>query len=185
MLRAFPNVYSRRFHPSSREHVQLAQNVSTGSAAVASTPEQLRETLKKTTVPDLIEKCKAAGISGYSNKRREELIDLLVRKRPRLDDQVHSAGVGRYRPARLCGLRSVPHALVLRCVSTGTLVTSCRRVRRRHLLHHLLLMWTRRNRRYSSRACRHRLHLHYCQLLVKCCTWGLRHVACRWHGTGG
>ena len=91
--------------------LQRAEVAGTGSAATTPTPEQLRETLKKTTVPDLFEKCKAAGISGYSNKRREELIDLLVRKRPRLDDQVHSAGVGRYRPARLCGLRSVPCAL--------------------------------------------------------------------------
>ena len=48
-------------------------------------PEQLRETLKKKTVPDLIEVCKATGISGYSNKRKEELIDLLVFKKPRLD----------------------------------------------------------------------------------------------------
>ena len=74
--------------------LQRAEVAGTGSAATTPTPEQLRETLKKTTVPDLIEKCKAAGISGYSNKRREELIDLLVRKRPRLDEQVHSAGSG-------------------------------------------------------------------------------------------
>ncbi len=52
------------------------------------TPEQLRETLKDETVPELIKKCKEAGISGYSNKRKEELIDLLVFKKRRLL-QVH------------------------------------------------------------------------------------------------
>ena len=57
-------------------------------------PEQLRETLKKKTVPDLIEICKATGISGYSNKRKEELIDLLVFKKPRLDEQVDGHGLG-------------------------------------------------------------------------------------------
>ena len=72
--------------------LQRAEVAGTGSAATTPTPEQLRETLQKTTVPDLIEKCKAAGIGGYSNKRKDELIDLLVRKRPRLDEQVHSAG---------------------------------------------------------------------------------------------
>jgi hypothetical protein len=55
-------------------------------------PEQLRETLKEKTVPELIKKCKEAGISGYSNKRKEELIDLLVLKKPRLDKQVHHVG---------------------------------------------------------------------------------------------
>ncbi len=105
-------------------HVQLAQNVSTGSAAVASKPEQLREMLKKTTVPDLIEKCKAAGISGYANKRREELIDLLLRKRPRLDEQVRFPGIGRLRSARLCALRSVPCG-GLPCLRTGVCVRVC------------------------------------------------------------
>ncbi len=73
--------------------MQLAKTASIGSAATTPTPEQLRETLKKTTVPDLIEKCKAAGIGGYSNKRKDELIDLLVRKRPRLGEQVRFPGM--------------------------------------------------------------------------------------------
>jgi hypothetical protein len=62
-----------------------------GLAPVGSASEQLRETLKETTVSDLMEKCRAAGISGYSNKRRDELIDLLVRKKSRptpSDEQV-------------------------------------------------------------------------------------------------
>ncbi len=92
--------------------MQIAQNVSTGSAAVASTPEQLRETLKKATVPDLIVMCKAAGISisGCSSQRKEELIDRLVRKKPRplaSHEQVHSAGalgVAGLLGAALCGL---------------------------------------------------------------------------------
>ena len=74
----------------------------TDAAGSGPPPEQLREMLKKDTVPDLIKKCKAAGISGYSNKRREELIDLLVLKKPRLDKQVHHAGA----PDRT-GLRSL------------------------------------------------------------------------------
>ncbi len=44
----------------------------------------------KRTVSDLMEMCKAAGIGGCSNKRKEELIDLVVRKKPRPDAQVHS-----------------------------------------------------------------------------------------------
>ena len=96
--------------------MQLAKTASIGSAATTPTPEQLRETLKKTTVPDLIEKCKAAGISGYSNKRREELIDLLVRKRPRLDEQVRFPGIGRLVSARRSALRSVPRGLY--CVAS-------------------------------------------------------------------
>ena len=75
----------------------------TDAAGTGPPPEQLRETLMKKTVPDLIKTCKAAGIKGYSNKRREELIDLLVRKRPRPDEQVHSARTGRHR-SRLSGL---------------------------------------------------------------------------------
>ncbi len=62
--------------------VQLAATAGTGSATTTSKPEQLRERLEKETKPDLIEKCKAAGISGYSKKRKEELIDLLLRKKP-------------------------------------------------------------------------------------------------------
>jgi hypothetical protein len=62
-------------------------------------PEQLRETLKKKTVPDLIEICKATGISGYSNKRKEELIDLLVFKNPRLDEQVAEESTGSEEPS--------------------------------------------------------------------------------------
>ncbi len=71
-------------------------------------PEQLRETLMKKTVPDLIKTCKAAGLKGYSNKRREELIDLLVLndvfKKPRLDEQV-----ARWMPpiCAVCSLRSL------------------------------------------------------------------------------
>ncbi len=72
--------------------MQLAATVGTGNATTTSKPE-LRESLEKETKLDLIEKCKAAGISGYSNKRKEELIDLLLRKKPRLDEQVHSAGI--------------------------------------------------------------------------------------------
>ena len=54
-------------------------------APAGSASSQLRVSLKEKTVSDLIEECKAAGISGYSNKRKEELIDLLVFKKPRLD----------------------------------------------------------------------------------------------------
>ena len=70
---------------------QLAATAGTSSAAVQLTPEQLRETLGKNLRSDLIEKCKAAGISGCSNKRKEELIDLLVRKKPRLPPSVEPA----------------------------------------------------------------------------------------------
>ena len=57
-----------------------------GPPPAGSTSEQLlRVTLEKNTKPDLIEKCKAAGISEYTKKRKEELIDLLVSKKPRLD----------------------------------------------------------------------------------------------------
>jgi len=80
-------------------------------APAGSASPQLRVSLKKKTVPDLIEECKAAGISGYSNKRREELIDLLVRKRPRLDEQVRFPGIGRRRSARRSALRSMPRGL--------------------------------------------------------------------------
>ena len=73
-------------------------------------PEQLRETLKKKTVPDLIEICKATGISGYSNKRKEELIDLLVFKKPRPDEQVHSACFGT--PLVCAALRSLSRCFV-------------------------------------------------------------------------
>jgi hypothetical protein len=62
-----------------------------GPPPAGSTSEQLRATLRKNTKPDLMEKCKAAGISGYSKKRKDELIDLLVRKKPRptpSDEQV-------------------------------------------------------------------------------------------------
>ncbi len=58
---------------------------------VGSASEELRETLGKNTRTDLMEECRAAGISGYSNKRKEELIDLLVRKKLRpltSDEQV-------------------------------------------------------------------------------------------------
>ncbi len=60
-----------------------------GLAPAGSASEELRETLGKNTRTDLMEKCKAASISGYSNKRKEELIDLLVRKklRPLLSDE--------------------------------------------------------------------------------------------------
>ena len=64
----------------------------TDAAGSGLPPEQLREMLKKNTVSDLSKKCKAAGIGGYSNKMKEELIDLLVLKKPRLDQQVHHAG---------------------------------------------------------------------------------------------
>jgi hypothetical protein len=71
---------------------------------------ELRETLKKQAVPDLMEKCKAAGISGYSNKRKDELINLLVPKKLRLDEQVYYAraldATGLLGFA-LCALRSV------------------------------------------------------------------------------
>jgi hypothetical protein len=99
--------------------LQRAEAACTGSAATTPTPEQLRETLKKTTVPDLIEKCKAAGISGYSNKRREELIDLLVRKRPRIDEQVRFPGIGCLRSARRSALRSVPCGLCYAALVQG------------------------------------------------------------------
>ena len=60
-----------------------------GPPPAGSTSEQLlRVTLEKNTKPDLIEKCKAAGISGYTKKRKEELIDLLVFKKSRSDEQV-------------------------------------------------------------------------------------------------
>ncbi len=71
---------------------------------------QLREILKKKTVPDLIEECKAAGISGHSNKRKEELIDLLVVKKPRLDEQV----AHRMPPiCAVCALRSLSFCSLL------------------------------------------------------------------------
>ena len=50
------------------------------------TPQQLGVTLEKKLVKDLRDECKAAGITGYSKKKREELIDLLVRKKPRLQE---------------------------------------------------------------------------------------------------
>jgi len=60
-----------------------------GPPPAGSTSEQLlRVTLEKNTKPELIEKCKEAGISGYTKKRKEELIDLLVFKKSRLDEQV-------------------------------------------------------------------------------------------------
>jgi hypothetical protein len=68
--------------------VQLSATAGTGSAMTTSVPEQLRETLGKSTRTDLVEMCKAAGIGGCSSKRKDELIDLLVRKKPRLDEQV-------------------------------------------------------------------------------------------------
>jgi hypothetical protein len=49
-----------------------------GSAPAGSTSEQQRATLGNVPKPDLKEMCKAAGISGYSKKRKEELIDLLM-----------------------------------------------------------------------------------------------------------
>jgi hypothetical protein len=73
--------------------------------------QQLRETLRKKTKPDLIEKCKAAGISRYSNKKKEELIDLLVRKTLRPDEQVYYAGAldaSGLLVFALCALRIVP-----------------------------------------------------------------------------
>ncbi len=82
----------------------------------------LRETLKKTTVPDLIEKCQAAAISGYTHKRKEELIDLLVRKKPRLDEQVYYSGVldaTGLLGAALCGL----------CLMACTALRQCRDAR--------------------------------------------------------
>ncbi len=71
----------------------------------------LRETLRTNTKPDLIEKCQAAGISGYSSKRKDELIDLLVRKRPRLDEQVArwTAPI-----CAICALRSLCSCSLLR-----------------------------------------------------------------------
>ncbi len=115
--------------------MQIAQNVSTGSAAVASTPEQLRETLKKATVPDLIEMCKAAGISGCSSQRKEELIDLLVRKKPRplpSHEQVHSAGalgVAGLLGAALCGLCLVEACPVCERACAYACVRACFPVR--------------------------------------------------------
>ncbi len=64
--------------------MQRAATAGTGSATTTSAPEQLRETLGKNTGTEQEE---AAGISGYSNT------SLLVRKKPRLDDQVHSASI--------------------------------------------------------------------------------------------
>ncbi len=55
-----------------------------------SASEQLRVTPTKETAPDLMGRPKAAGIGGCSNKRKEEPIDLVVRKRLRPDAQVHS-----------------------------------------------------------------------------------------------
>ncbi len=68
---------------------------------------QLRETLGKTMRPDLMQLCTDQGIPRCSNKRKEELIDLLVlntQYTQYIKNQVHSAGSGRRRPARLCGL---------------------------------------------------------------------------------
>ena len=70
-----------------RARVQPAATAGTGSAATTSTLDQLRETLR-------IEKCKAA------------VIDLLVRKTPRIDEQVRFPGIG---CQRVCAaLWSVP-----------------------------------------------------------------------------
>ena len=79
-------------------------------APAGSASPQLRVLLKKKTVSDLIEECKAAGISGYSNKRKEELIDLLVFKKPRPDAQVHSACIGT--PLVCAALRSLSRCFV-------------------------------------------------------------------------
>ena len=111
--------YTVVFESAHSARLQRAEAACAGSAATTPTPEQLRETLKKATVPDLIEKCKAAGISGYSNKRREELIDLLVRKRPRLDEQVRFPGIGRLRSARRSALRSMPRGLYCAASAQG------------------------------------------------------------------
>jgi hypothetical protein len=105
----------------SRARVQLAATAGIGSATTTSALEQLRETLGTNTVPDLIEKCQAAGISGYSNKRKDELIDLLVRKKPRLDEQVlrvHSNATG-LRGSSLFGL----------CLVACTALSECSGVR--------------------------------------------------------
>ncbi len=110
------------FKSAHSARLQGAEAACTGSAATTPTPEQLRETLEKATVPDLIEKCKAAGISGYSNKRRDELIDLLVRKRPRLDEQVHFPGIGRLVSARRSALLSVPCGLYCAASVQGRLL---------------------------------------------------------------
>jgi hypothetical protein len=107
------------FESAHSARLQRAEAACAGSAVTTPTPEQLRGTLVKTTVPDLIEKCKAAGISGYSNKRREELIDLLVRKKPRLGEQVHFPGIGRLRSARHSALRSVPRGLYCAASAQG------------------------------------------------------------------
>ena len=81
-----------------------------GPAPDGSASEQLRVTPTKSTGSHLMEKSKAAGIGGYSSKRKEEPIDLVICKKPRLlpsDDQVHSAGaldVTGLLGAALCGL---------------------------------------------------------------------------------
>ncbi len=77
--------------------------------------QMLRETLGKDTRTDLMEMCKAAGIGGCSNKRKDELIDLLVRKKTRPGEQVHYAGA----PDRtgLRGLRAVRSMPRLYCAA--------------------------------------------------------------------
>ena len=44
---------------------------------------QTRAALESKSLPELKDECKAAGIGGYSKKRKEELVDLLLRKKPR------------------------------------------------------------------------------------------------------
>ncbi len=44
------------------------------------------------------------GDNGYSNRRQEVLIDLLLRKQPQLDEQVHYTDATGLRGCALCGL---------------------------------------------------------------------------------
>ena len=85
-----------------------------GSAPAGSTSEQLRATLGNVPKPDLKEMCKAAGITGYSKKRKEDLIDLLVLKKSRPDEQV-----AHWIPpiCAVCALRSMSFCLLHCCLA--------------------------------------------------------------------
>ncbi len=78
-----------------------------GNAPAGSASEELRETLGNVPKPDLKEMCKAKGITGYSKKRKEELIDLLMQQ------VAHSMPP----TCAVCALRSMSFCLLQCCLA--------------------------------------------------------------------